>query len=54
MIDKDILRSKESCVDGNFVVELFVNPFFMSMTSRIDADTAMLFSSTSSQEVAQI
>lgn len=46
MIDKDILRSKESCVDGNSVVELFVNPFFMSMTSRIDADTAILFSST--------
>lgn len=54
MIDKDILRSNESCVDGNSVVELFVNPFFMSMTSRIDADTAILFSSTLPQEMAQI
>ena len=54
MIDKDILRSNESCVDGNSVVELFVNPLLMSMTSRIDADTAILFSSTLLQEMAQI
>lgn len=50
MIDKDILRQRELCIDGVSVVELFVNPFFMSMTSRIDADTAILFSSDAAQE----
>lgn len=38
MIKKGVL--KESPADGG----LFVNPFLMSMTSKIDADTAILFS----------